>query len=576
MLQSQAYTVDLTEAYDQLAALVPREVTFADSAAAVELPRRELAFNPVTPEFAMELLMDQAELAKIADLLWERKQVIFYGSGGTGKTYLAGKLARYLTEDGAVKLVQFHPSYTYEDFFEGFRPEPGGSGTLTFTLRPGPFRDFADRSIARIDTAMRRRFVFVELDPRIPPVQGLLARWLKAHDLPMDAALTPEQGRALADSDVVSAAPSAFRAGFWLIGPAAKVGAARVADVEIHIRPKVPIARLLFLTGYSRHAASWRPETIPVAEAAELIPAVAQSLWRQTERAIHHGLLPGYILVEESSQVLRGRLRESEQLHRHHGLPLPLEIRHDEFTMDIPENQILRTACERMLTVPRVDAESQRMLRRLLRDFTEVTSLSRGDPIPAWQPARPNARYHAALRLAEIVLRATSVEHESGGVLANGFLLDMPQLFEDFVTVALREALESQFGGRVIGQDRHYLDQAGKVVLRPDIVWKRRGVPVAIIDAKYKAEKPTGYPNADLYQLLAYCTALGLHEGHLIYAKGNEAPARHEVRQSGIQILCHALDLSQPPDALVDQMHGLARTIASSSCGSRLTGRGLR
>ena len=88
--------------------------------------------------------MDQAELVKIADLLWERKQIILYGPPGTGKTYLARELARHLTDDGAVKLVQFHPSYTYEDFFEGFRPEPGGSGTLTFTLRAGPFRDFAE------------------------------------------------------------------------------------------------------------------------------------------------------------------------------------------------------------------------------------------------------------------------------------------------------------------------------------------------------------------------------------------------------------------------------------------------
>ena len=381
---------------------------------------------------------------------------------------------------------------------------------------------------------------------------------------PVEVPLTSEQGRALADSDVVSAAPSAFRAGCWLIGPAGKVGTAHVAGVEIHIKPKVPIARLLFPAGYSQHAAAWRPETVPVAEAAELIPAVAQALWRQTELAIHQGLLPGYILVEESSQVLRGRLYESEQLHRHHGLPLPLEIRHDEFTVDIPENQVLRTACERMLTVPRVDAESQRMLRRLLRDFADVTSLSRGDPIPAWQPTRLNIRYHAALRLAEIVLRATSVEHESGGVPLNGFLLDMPQLFEDFVTVALREALESEFGGRVDGQDRHYLDQAGKVVLRPDIVWKVRGSPVAVIDAKYKAEKPAGYPNADLYQLLAYCTVLGLKEGHLVYAKGNETPARHVVRQSGTEIFCHALDLSHPPDVLLNQIGDLSRGVASA------------
>jgi 5-methylcytosine-specific restriction enzyme subunit McrC len=381
---------------------------------------------------------------------------------------------------------------------------------------------------------------------------------------PVELSLTPEQGQSLANSGVVSAMPSPFRSGFWLIGAAGRVGAVKVGDMEIHIRPKVSIARLLFLAGYSQHVAAWRPETVPVTEAADLIPVIAQALWRQTERAIHQGLLPGYILVEESAPVLRGRLRESEQLHRHHGLPLPLEIRYDEFTIDIPENRILRTACERMLTVPRVDAESQHRLRRLLRDFSDVTSLSRGDLIPAWQPTRLNARYHAALRLAEIVLRATSVEHQAGGLQLNGFLLDMPKLFEDFVTVALREALVARFGGRVDDQDRHYLDQAGRVVLRPDIVWKVRGSPVAVIDAKYKAEKPAGYPNADLYQLLAYCTVLGLREGYLVYAKGNEEPARHVVRRSGIEIFCHAVDLSQPADLLLNQMCDLAKSIASA------------
>ena len=222
----------------------------------------------MTAELAEDLLMDTPSWMKIGDLLWERKQVIFYGPPGTGKTYLASKLARHLTEDGAVKLVQFHPSYTYEDFFEGFRPEPGGSGTLTFTLRAGPFRDFAevaaanpstayiliideinranlakvfgelyflleyrdqsislqyspdkefvlpenlfligtmntaDRSIARIDTAMRRRFAFVELDPSIPPVQGLLARWLTEQQLPLNAArLLDELNGRIEDAD---------------------------------------------------------------------------------------------------------------------------------------------------------------------------------------------------------------------------------------------------------------------------------------------------------------------------------------------------------------------------------------
>ena len=204
------------------------------------------------------------------------------------------------------------------------------------------------------------------------------------------------------------------------------------------------------------------------------------------------------------------------------------------------------------------------MLRRLLRDFADVTPLSRSDPLPSWQATRLNARYHTALRLAELVLRATSVEHEFGGVVVNGFLLDMPKLFEDFVTVALREALVPTYGGRVADQDRNHFDEAGQVVLRPDIVWKMHGSAVAVIDAKYKSEKPAGHPNADLYQLLAYCTVLGLRTGHLVYAKGNEHPARYVVRYSGIEIFCHAVDLGQPPDVLLAQMNDLAGRIAAT------------
>jgi 5-methylcytosine-specific restriction enzyme subunit McrC len=128
----------------------------------------------------------------------------------------------------------------------------------------------------------------------------------------------------------------------------------------------------------------------------------------------------------------------------------------------------------------------------------------------------------------------------------------------------LREALTGAHGGRLVDQDTHHLDDSGMVSLRPDLVWKLGGTPAAVVDAKYKAEKNARYPNADLYQMLAYCTVLGLRSGHLIYAKGNEEPAHHFVRRSGIEIVCHAIDLDTEPDVLLAQIRDLADQIATT------------
>ena len=67
------------------------------------------------------------------------------------------------------------------------------------------------------------------------------------------------------------------------------------------------------------------------------------------------------------------------------------------------------------------------------------------------------------------------------------------------------------------------------------------------------------------------CTALGLNHGHLIYAKGNEEPARHVVRRSGIEILCHAIDLSLGSEPLLAQIRDLAERIADSRLVVRAT-----
>ena len=60
---------------------------------------------------------------------------------------------------------------------------------------------------------------------------------------------------------------------------------------------------------------------------------------------------------------------------------------------------------------------------------------------------------------------------------------------------------------------------------------------------------------------------LGLRVGHLVYAAGNEDPARHSVRGTDVEIICHALDLDRPPEALLASVGALARLIAQSATG---------
>jgi tetratricopeptide (TPR) repeat protein len=195
------------------------------------LPITELSIPESNlPQVAEQTGFDEKELIYWLRAINRKKQAIFYGAPGTGKTYIADQLAKHLISgtDGFLELVQFHPAYSYEDFIQGIRPQ-SQDGKLTYPLVPGRFLEFcqkaesrqglcvliideinranlaqvfgelmylleyrnkkihlsgsnepfsisenvriigtmntADRSIALIDHALRRRFAFIELRP---------------------------------------------------------------------------------------------------------------------------------------------------------------------------------------------------------------------------------------------------------------------------------------------------------------------------------------------------------------------------------------------------------------------------
>jgi MoxR-like ATPase len=239
---------------------------------------RQLAIPSVAAETADSLLLPLAFLQEAVDLMVDKGQVIFYGPPGTGKTRIALDLAKELTRDGgAYEVVQFHPSYAYENFVGGFRPKETSGGTgIQYERANGPLRlmaqaareeprfpfvlivdeinrgnvprifgellflleyrrrgiklqywpeesfslpsnlfligtmNTADRSIALVDAALRRRFAFVEFAATKAPVSEVLRRWLERHGLdPEPAVLLDRLNRVIGD-DEFAIGPSYF------------------------------------------------------------------------------------------------------------------------------------------------------------------------------------------------------------------------------------------------------------------------------------------------------------------------------------------------------------------------------
>ena len=105
-------------------------------------------------------------LREIEDLLQVKRQLIFEGPPGSGKTFVAEKFARWFTGqpvdgetplDEHVEIVQFHQSYGYEDFVQGIRPETNSDNQLVYRVRDGIFLDMVERAKANPED----RFVLI-------------------------------------------------------------------------------------------------------------------------------------------------------------------------------------------------------------------------------------------------------------------------------------------------------------------------------------------------------------------------------------------------------------------------------
>jgi len=203
--------------------------------------------------------------------------------------------------------------------------------------------------------------------------------------------------------------------------------------------------------------------------------------------------------------------------------------------------------------------DRQRLLREVvsLEDVADVHI--QPDKLDRIAFTRLNAHYQPALRLARLLLANLTLADRRGNHAASSFLVDMNQLFEDFVTQRLRRELRGRL--EVASQLRTFLATRNQVPIRPDLVFRRQGHEVYVADIKYKLTDDARARTSDYYQLLAYTTALDLPEGVLIYcmADGGEPESTITVRHAGKLLHTLAIDLSGSPTEVTAE---IAKTAA--------------
>ena len=350
------------------------------------------------------------------------------------------------------------------------------------------------------------------------------------------------EAAALNASKLVTVVPGA---GGWQVRAEFAVGVLTVGGLVVRVAPKIGTVQVLRLLARAHgvRLLALDDAHVGIDDDADLTTIMATLFAQEARLALAAGPLRGYRTEDQTLSVVRGRIRIRDQELRRFGMLIPIEVTVDEWTTDTLENRRLRAATRRLLTLPGLLPTIRQMLLRVDRLLADVTLPPPGRALPPWTPSRLTSKLHRLLRLADLVLSDSSVEHRVGQVVAYGFVVPMERLFESLVARLLTELDDSV---RLKAQATYPLDTLGRLTIRPDIVLRAGRNDVAVADTKYKILDEKGkLKNADGYQLVTYCKRLGLYVGHLIYASGLLPAEPFDIPQAGVRLEVHKIDMAR-------------------------------
>lgn len=348
----------------------------------------------------------------------------------------------------------------------------------------------------------------------------------------------------------------------YLLNPRQHVGLVTLpSGRRLESHPKVPARNLFAMLAIAYELPD--PFLDAPAEADRIEDVLAFVVTRFAallEERLDVGLYGAYVENEENLATVRGRIVVAEDMRRNSILRYRTYCRFTDYSWDVAENQVLRQVVQ-LLAGWRLPAQMRRRLQALDAAMAEITpGRFVASDLVRFTYHRLNEDYQPLHALCRLLLDGASPSEDVGPFSSEAFLLDMNRLFEAFVTQVLQDRVLASF--RVDAQVPVTLDLAGSVPMRPDVLIRRANRPVLVTDCKYKRLEAGEHRHHDLYQMLAYCTALGLDRGLLIYPR-HLAPFRQSiaVRNADVVMAEVVIDLGGDADMLRTACDELGHTV---------------
>jgi 5-methylcytosine-specific restriction enzyme subunit McrC len=302
----------------------------------------------------------------------------------------------------------------------------------------------------------------------------------------------------------------------YRLTPRGIVGSLDAPGLRIVIRPKIPLCNVFDLLdpcGPLPEPTGTEPEP------GDVLGFLAMRLMVQMNERSRAGLQRGYTERELQGTFLRGQLDVPAQLRGQRREQLHCRL--DEFDTNVPCNQAAVSAVSALLECPLLGEELRPALWQTLHGYPGVTAPPLDvNLIERALASRPPEAYLALLGTCRLL-----AESLSAGA-APAFLLDLGKVFESYVTAGVCRAFAGSSTTLALPQEGLTLaiptDERPGLAMRPDVTVMRDGRAVAVLDVKWKRLLKTALDTEDVYQVIAYCAALGVVRGVLVYPGARE------------------------------------------------------